>query len=208
MSPRASLCHADEPVITDKEEDFDPDPDSYYVDAETPTGGNALLIACAENQVELADKLLTLGAVVDFENVRGHTALSWACICGVDAVVEMLLQHGADPKYQSKLEQRTPLCHGAQHGHAKVCQVLLDRLLFDAQMKRHELLKPGRDLPEQEAYVVERHWMRDFEENVTYLDPGTDMTARPSVGNGRETGVTETARASRFGFGPGPLRLS
>jgi len=189
--------HADETVITDNEEDFDPDPDSYYVDAETPTGGNALLIACAENQVELADKLLTLGAVVDFENVRGHTALSWACICGVDAVVEMLLQHGADPKYQSKLEQRTPLCHGAQHGHAKVCQVLLDRLLFDAQMKRHELLKPGRDLPEQEAYVVERHWMRDFEENVTYLDPGTDMTAlelaKSAPNNARCVQVLETA---------------
>ena len=44
-------------------------------------------------------------------------------------------------------------------------------------MKRHELLKPGRDLPEKEAYVVERHWMRDFEENVSYVDPGTDLTA-------------------------------
>ena len=38
--------------------------------------GTALFVACAENQVELADKLLTLGAVVDFENQRGHTALS------------------------------------------------------------------------------------------------------------------------------------
>ena len=46
-------------------------------------------MACAENQVELADKLLTLGAVVDFENQRGHTALSWACVCGADKVVEL-----------------------------------------------------------------------------------------------------------------------
>ena len=83
-----------------------------------------------------------------------------------------LLTHGADPKRKSKLEERVPLAHAAQHGHARCCQILLDRFLFDAQMKRHELLKPGRDLPEKEAYVVERHWMRDFEENVSYVDPG------------------------------------
>ena len=105
--------------------------------------GTALFVACAENQVELADKLLTLGAVVDFENQRGHTALSWACVCGADKVVELLLTHGADPKRKSKLEERVPLAHAAQHGHARCCQILLDRLLFDAQMKRHELLKPG-----------------------------------------------------------------
>ena len=82
-------------------------------------------MACAENEVELADRLLTLGAVVDFENQRGHTALSWACVCGADKVAELLLTHGADPKRKSKLEERVPLAHAAQHGHAAVIELLL-----------------------------------------------------------------------------------
>ena len=57
-------------------------------------------MACAENQVELADKLLTLGAVVDFENQRGHTALSWACVCGADKVVELLINTRRGPETQ------------------------------------------------------------------------------------------------------------
>ena len=93
--------------------------------------------------------------------------------------MDLLLRNGADPRRATELEKRTPLIHAAQHGHAKVLQVLVDRLLFDAQMKRHAALRPDRaqPLPEREAYVAERHWLRDFEQNVRYVDPSTDMTA-------------------------------
>ena len=89
--------------------------------------------------------------------------------------MDLLLRNGADPRRPTKLEQRTPLVHAAQHGHAKVLQVLVDRLFYDAQMKRHEALRPDRPtpLPEKEARVSERHWLRDFEEAVHYVDPSS-----------------------------------
>ena len=127
---------ADEALLDEK---------AYFVDVETATGGTALLLACASGNAILAEELLRLGAAIDYESQRGHTALTWACVCGSDRVVEMLLRHGASSSRATKLEGRSPLAHAAQHGHARVLQVLLDTLLAEAHAKRHAALCPAPD---------------------------------------------------------------
>ncbi|EGB10783.1 hypothetical protein AURANDRAFT_22203, partial [Aureococcus anophagefferens] len=118
-------------------DDADLDEKLYFIDVETETGGTALLVACAAGNVLLADELLQRGAEANHENLRGHTALSWACVCGADGVVDLLLRNGADPRRPTKLEQRTPLVHAAQHGHAKVLQILWRAgAMINAETKR------------------------------------------------------------------------
>ena len=63
--------------------------ENYYINTETQTGGTALLLASASGDVNLTAELLRRGAEIDHETQRGHTALTWACVCGRLSVVEV-----------------------------------------------------------------------------------------------------------------------
>ncbi|KAH8068085.1 hypothetical protein JL721_7035 [Aureococcus anophagefferens] len=114
---------------------------------------------------------------IDVETETGGTALLVACAAGNVLLADELLQRGAEANHENLRG-----AHGA-HGHAKVLQVLVDRLFYDAQMKRHEALRPDRPtpLPEKEARVSERHWLRDFEEAVHYLAVNVLRTAEARI---------------------------
>ncbi|KAJ8613385.1 hypothetical protein CTAYLR_002318 [Chrysophaeum taylorii] len=168
----------------------------YFIDIETKTGDTPLLLACAAGNELLAEDLIRRGAAVDHENSRGHSALTWACVCGSDRVVDMLLRSGADPSRRTKIDGRTPLLHAAQQGHARVLQVLVDRLFYDAQMARHEALNGERKLPDKEIALVTRNWLLEFEKALKHTDPKTKLCARElaaSMGNDAALAVLTTA---------------
>ncbi|KAJ1455793.1 hypothetical protein M885DRAFT_497423 [Pelagophyceae sp. CCMP2097] len=154
--------------------------EKYYLDTETETGGTALLLACAADDVRLCQAILEKGGVVDLENQRGHTALTWACVCGSAQVATVLLQSGkTSADFRTKLEGRTPLLHAAHHGQAKCVQVLVDRLFLEAQQCRFEGLRfdRPRPLPELEQDVLRRNWMRQFTKSLFYTDPWSGLRA-------------------------------
>jgi ankyrin repeat protein len=77
----------------------------------------------------LVRKLLApaLGVALDRETARGHTALTWACVCGNLDVVTALLDAGAQLTACTRKTGRTALHMAAAALCAPVVQVLLDR---------------------------------------------------------------------------------
>jgi ankyrin repeat protein len=58
----------------------------YFLDWETRMGGTALILASVEADVALLETVVAREAVLDHENRLGHTALTWAAVCGHDEV--------------------------------------------------------------------------------------------------------------------------
>eukprot|EP00667_Euglena_gracilis_P000360 EG_transcript_359 len=56
-----------------------------------------LHVAISAGNFAVAERLLQAGAVVDWPNSAGETALHWACRMQRKRLVALLLQHGADP---------------------------------------------------------------------------------------------------------------
>lgn len=170
----------------------------YFVDLETEIGGTPLLLACGADNVNLAEELIRRGAAADHENKRGHTALTWACVCGNDRIVSMLLRFGADASKRGKLDGLTPLLHAARYGHARVLQVLVDRLFCEAQMSQYENPCPEgqQKLLESEMKTTPRDWLLDFETALKYLEPQSHLCARDlaaSLGYDDAVAVLKTA---------------
>lgn len=77
----------------------------------------------------------TQGADPGVESRSGHTALTWAAVCGFDLIVVELLDHrGTGDGAMANLaratvkEGRTALHHAAASGNSEVVVLLLDRL--------------------------------------------------------------------------------
>lgn len=72
------------------------------------------------------EALLAGGASACFVNpTLGRTPLLWAAQEGHEAVVALLLKHGADPDAASAKSGATPLVLAAYFGHARVVHMLL-----------------------------------------------------------------------------------
>jgi len=70
-------------------------------------GENALMWACLSDRFELVDRLLSLGCDVDLINNEGWTALMMVCAAGRRKdIVQLLLDHGADPLICNKNRER------------------------------------------------------------------------------------------------------
>lgn len=78
---------------------------------------------------------LPQGADPAADSKSGHTALSWAAVCGFEVVGDELLAHGSkgngiihDLTRVSSREERTALHQAAFNGNARFAMLLLDRL--------------------------------------------------------------------------------
>ena len=69
--------------------------------------------------------LLDNGAMIDFFDTQGRTALSYAAEAGQTDVVSLLLQRGANAETAGSNGQ-TPLSHAASSGHAEIVHALLE----------------------------------------------------------------------------------
>lgn len=71
---------------------------------------------------------LSCGVAVDYQHPEAMvSALVAACQQGHVAVVQLLLEHGADPNLPAELGPLTPLQAARQGGHAQVEALLLQR---------------------------------------------------------------------------------
>ena len=63
------------------------------------------------------------GADIDTQDINGYTPLMWACICGREAVVRLLLERGADIKLRD-MGGRTALSWARTFIHASIVALL------------------------------------------------------------------------------------
>ena len=130
----------------------------FFVDIETDAGATPLMLACAQAEVTNVEALLHAGAFKDSENRRGHTALSWTCVCGHHQVVAALLAGGVDATLKSNLENKTALHHAAYNGTNQCLQALLDCYFQMALDRRFNLSKEALSKTEQVSLTSEaRH---------------------------------------------------
>jgi len=92
---------------------------------------DALYIACRNGKEEAVRVLLRHGPDLSFRAFAGGTPLHWACFSGSRAVIEALLQAGADPTLRDDVLRCTPrtfgICWPASEGWvSKVRQRLAD----------------------------------------------------------------------------------
>lgn len=91
-----------------------------YTNVATPVADAAMAA-----EVDVVRSLLRDGADVNAAQGDGMTALHWAARRGDDALAEMLLYAGANPKAMTRLGGYTPLILAARAGHASVVSRLL-----------------------------------------------------------------------------------
>ena len=95
------------------------------VNAPQADGATAIQWAVYNNDLEIADLLISAGANVKTPNHYGATPLSLACINGNAAMVEKLLSAGADPN-ERRAHGETALMFAARTGDTASLKVLLD----------------------------------------------------------------------------------
>ncbi|HEX7186393.1 MAG TPA: ankyrin repeat domain-containing protein [Thermoanaerobaculia bacterium] len=91
--------------------------------AEDP--GDALRRAASAGDLAKVKELLAAGVDVNAANAYGGTALAFATDKGHTAVVELLLERGADPNVKDRFYNSAPLSWAVQKGHAEIVRALL-----------------------------------------------------------------------------------
>lgn len=91
--------------------------------AEDP--GEALRRAASAGDLAKVKELLAAGADINAANTYGGTALAFASDKGHAAVVDLLLERGADPNTKDRFYQATPLTWAVMNGHTEVVRSLL-----------------------------------------------------------------------------------
>lgn len=91
--------------------------------AEDP--GDALRRAASVGDLAKVKELLAAGADVNAANTYGGTALAFASDKGHAAIVDLLLERGANPNTKDTFYQATPLTWAVMHGHLEVVRSLL-----------------------------------------------------------------------------------
>ncbi|MGM0534431.1 MAG: ankyrin repeat domain-containing protein [Pseudomonadota bacterium] len=87
-------------------------------------GYTALMVAVVNGQDATAQRLLAAGARVDaVDDEAGWSSLTWAAKAGRHALVELLLEHGADPGHLAD-DDTTPLHWARENGHREIASRL------------------------------------------------------------------------------------
>ncbi|HEX6903908.1 MAG TPA: ankyrin repeat domain-containing protein [Thermoanaerobaculia bacterium] len=87
--------------------------------------GDALRRAASAGDLAKVQELLAAGVDVNAANKYGGTALAFACDKGHTAVVNLLLERGANPNSKDTFYGATPLNWAVQKGHAEIVRALL-----------------------------------------------------------------------------------
>lgn len=99
---------------------------------------NALNIAAANNQPEVIEYLLKLGAKINKVNGRKNTALMDAVINGNTKIVSLLLKHGANPNIKN-LSGRNVLDLAIENNKLEIIDILLKHEFTDESEKKEFL---------------------------------------------------------------------
>lgn len=97
----------------------------YFTDTESVQGDTPLILAAGYNMIPVVNELIATGSDVDKTNKYGHTAFTWACLCGHGEMVRSLLLQGANIEHQTN-EGRTGLHYACLYAKARVVGVILD----------------------------------------------------------------------------------
>lgn len=87
---------------------------------------NLLHFTVASGDLQSVERVLSLGADVNYATTRGHTPLIYAVLHRFHDIISLLLDHGADVN-QGDDENWTPLHFAAQRGDDKTVRLLLDK---------------------------------------------------------------------------------
>eukprot|EP01041_Mallomonas_annulata_P000359 gene359-658_t len=99
----------------------------YFIDVKTEQEETALMIAAGSNHIELVDLLLDTGIDINHVNIFGHSALTWAAVCGHGEIIKKMLSKGANP-FQLSPEGRTALHYACLHNKAHAIGVIFEYL--------------------------------------------------------------------------------
>lgn len=89
------------------------------------SGFTPLQYACVKNDLHEVEILLRDGAEIDALNVYGETSLHYAAKSGNQRMVELLLNHKADPNIQSVSTKCSPLHEACIFGHPETILLLV-----------------------------------------------------------------------------------
>jgi ankyrin repeat protein len=98
---------------------------TYFIDVLSDNGDNAIILAARNNHLKLLDLALEVGLDINHMSKYGHTALTWACICGNTDIVRKLLVKGANP-FQESPEGRTALHYACLHSKVTIIGILFE----------------------------------------------------------------------------------
>ncbi len=92
----------DDTSIAAKFIDLDSEKKSLNICSETYMSSNSpLVLALKRGNFEIAKKLILAGADVNIPGFRRFTPLHWACIMRANDIIQLLLEHGANPQVKN-----------------------------------------------------------------------------------------------------------
>lgn len=96
----------------------------FYINVEMRDGWTPLVKCAALGFLIAVQELLSMGAELVHETRLRHTAMTWACYCGHEAVVLHFLRVGVDVAKETR-EGRTALIHAVTNSQPKIVHHLL-----------------------------------------------------------------------------------
>ena len=146
--------------------------DPYYVNVEK-YGWTPLTRAAANGNEPVVEKLLDEHADIDYEVRKlGHSALTWACVCGHVGVVSMLMMRGASLVKRTGTGRDTPLMVATHHNRIMVVVKMVEQLSswsLAERRRRVERSTSARSDAERNE-LLSKDWVDFYREALSLQD--------------------------------------
>ena len=146
--------------------------DPYYVNVETG-GWTPLTRAAANGNEPVVEKLLDENAEIDFEVRKlGHTALTWACVCGHVGVVSLLMMRGASLVRRTGTGRDTPLMVAVHHNRILVVVKMVEQLSSWslAERRRRVERSTGARSDAERNELLSKDWVDFYRDALSLQD--------------------------------------